>query len=360
MLNLGFYSIFVFCSLILSTVDVSAQSTANNRDRELGVMTRNMYLGTEFDAIFAAPDQFSLLLAVGAAYTNVQNSNPAERIAGIADEIEAAGPALVGLQEVALWRTGTFGDPADADTVAFDFLAMLHAELASRGLHYATIATQENLNAEVPALINFAPAFDVRFTDRVVIIARTDLQTSQFKLQSTHAEQFDATFSIPGGLFGGLPIPRGWTSADVKMRGRTYRFVNAHLESFHPLINVMQASELAQNAGNTGNPVIFAGDFNSDAASGEPGYQTIINAGFSDAWPLTNGTAAGRTWPLFLAGNPFIFTPPSQRLDLILIRGQIDALDADVVGEDALLDRTPSGLMRSDHAGVVASLALRP
>ncbi len=357
MLKLSIYSAFVWSALFL-TAD-TATVNADNRDRGLGVMTRNMYLGTDFDGIFAAPDQISLFIAVGAAYSNVQAGNPQERIAGIADEIEAASPALVGLQEVALWRTGTFGDPAAAETVAFDFLAMLHAELASRGLHYATIATQQNLDAEVPALINFAPAFDVRFTDRVVILARTDLQKSQFKLENTHAEQFDATFIIPGGLFNGLPIPRGWTSADVKMRGKNYRFVNAHLESFHPGINFMQAGELAQTAGNTNLPVIFAGDFNSDAEANGAAYNIFINAGFADAWDTTQGTDPGFTWALFLT-SPLVYTAPTQRLDLILIRGAIDAVDTDVVGEDPLADRTPSGLMRSDHAGVTATLRLRP
>jgi hypothetical protein len=45
---------------------------------------------------------------------------------------------------------------------------------------------------------------------------------------------------------------------------------------------------------------------------------------------------------------------------LILIRGKIDALGADVVGENPLTDKTPSGLMRSDHAGLIASLKLKP
>jgi hypothetical protein len=62
---------------------------------------------------------------------------------------------------------------------------------------------------------------------------------------------------------------------------------------------------------------------------------------------------------LFL-DNPYVYTNPTQRLDLILIRGEIDPLDADVVGENPLTDRTPSGLMRSDHAGVVGLLKLKP
>ena len=46
-------------------------------------------------------------------------------------------------------------------------------------------------------------------------------------------------------------------------------------------------------------------------------------------------------------------------LDLILFRGPFKVDDVDVVGEDPD-DRTESGLWPSDHAGVVATLELRP
>jgi hypothetical protein len=42
----------------------------------------------------------------------------------------------------------------------------------------------------------------------------------------------------------------------------------------------------------------------------------------------------------------------------VLVRGSFAALRAEIVGEDAVADRTPSGLFHSDHAGVVATLRL--
>jgi endonuclease/exonuclease/phosphatase family metal-dependent hydrolase len=143
------------------------------------------------------------------------------------------------------------------------------------------------------------------------------------------------------------------------MRGKRYRFVNAHLESFSPIINYIQAAELLQTAGNTNLPLIFAGDFNSDAESNDASYQLLLNAGFRDVWDETHPNEPGFTWALFLT-DPYTYTTPFQRLDLILIRGEVEALDADVVGENPLTDRTPSGLMCSDHAGVIASLKLIP
>src|SRR5215204_965566 len=102
---------------------------ANNKDRELPVMTYNMYLGTDFTEIFSVQSNEELFAEVAEAYGDVQTGNPAERIAAIADQIEAAGPTLVGLQEVALWRTGDAFDPSPATNVSFDFLQMLLDEL---------------------------------------------------------------------------------------------------------------------------------------------------------------------------------------------------------------------------------------
>jgi exonuclease III len=84
----------------------------------------------------------------------------------------------------------------------------------------------------------------------------------------------------------------------------------------------------------------------------------VLGAGFTDVWEQTHPNDPGFTWELNLF-NPNS-SNPTQRLDLILIRGGIDALNADLAGENPAADQTPSGLMRSDHAGVTATLNLRP
>ena len=354
-------SILMFCVLTLSAGvgETSAQSNANNRNRELGVMTRNMYLGTDFDEIFAAQTPEELVAEVAEAYTEVGASLPAERIAGIADEIEAASPALVGLQEAALWRVGAPFDPAPAENVTYDFLQILLDELAARGLHYAPIAVQTNFDAEVPAVFGPMSALDVRFTDRIAVLARTDLNTSQLKIEGVQTRQFTTNLTFSSPTLGTITIPRGWISVDAKMRGKNFRFVNTHLESFVQIINFIQANELVQTAGNTNLPLVFAGDFNSDAVSGGASYQLLLNSGFADVWSQTHPNESGLTWALFLA-NPSTYIAPTERLDLVIIRGEIDAFNADVVGENSLTDRTTSGLMRSDHAGVTATLNLKP
>jgi endonuclease/exonuclease/phosphatase family metal-dependent hydrolase len=186
------------------------------------------------------------------------------------------------------------------------------------------------------------------------------LRTAQLNIREIQSQQFATNFTFSSPTLGTLTVPRGWIAVDARMRGQNFRFVNTHLESFSPVINLAQARELLRTAGDTNLPLIFVGDFNTDAESRDAAYRRFINAGFTDVWEQTHSPRQrGFTWALFLT-DPYTYTTPFQRLDLILIRGEIEALDADVVGENPLTDRTPSGLMRSDHAGVIASLKLLP
>ncbi|MEO7673075.1 MAG: endonuclease/exonuclease/phosphatase family protein [Pyrinomonadaceae bacterium] len=329
-----------------------------DKNRDVKVMTYNMYLGSDFSEIFTAQTPDRLVTEVGEAYTDMQMGNVPERITAIADQIEAGAPVLVGLQEVALWRIGAPFDPAPATFVTYDFLQMLLEELKARGMHYAPIAVQTNLDAELPGVFSPTAALDIRFTDRVVILARTDLRTSEFKLERTQTQTFATILPVTSPTLGTIFIPRGWASADVKLRGKKYRFISAHLESFFDPVQFAQAAELLQGPTNTDVPVILSGDFNSDAAANAFTYQMLTGSGFSDIWIAASLGGPGLTWPL--SGEiPSAITAPSQRLDLILTRGAVSIADADILGE-AAADLTPSGFRPSDHAGVIATVVLEP
>ncbi len=329
---------------------------------KLTVMTRNMYPGTDFADILAAQDLPTLFAEVAEAFADVQASDPKSRIGAIAHEIQTTNPGLISLQEVALWQTGPFDPQTPATTVAFDYLQLLLAELAKHNLEYEPVAVLTNLEAEVPA---FGPSglFDVRFTDRLVVLIRTDLKKKhELELGDVEARHFSTLLTIPTPTLGPITIPRGYIAADVERCGGTFRFVNAHLESFEeqlglpfPFFRFAQATELLQVPANTGVPVVLAGDFNADAESPtDPTYQLLLSGGFIDAWEGTNPNEPGYTWPLFLV-NPFEYVSPYQRLDLVLTRGALEAKKADVVGES---DVTPQRPMPSDHAGVVVDLRL--
>jgi endonuclease/exonuclease/phosphatase family metal-dependent hydrolase len=108
--------------------------------------------------------------------------------------------------------------------------------------------------------------------------------------------------------------------------------------------------------------VIMAGDFNIVADSSLdpsfPGYQAIINAGFTDAWRSKRAPDPGFT--AHQAEN--LLNPTSQldrRIDLVLFRGGFGVADISLIGNQPS-DRTASGLWPSDHAGVAATLRLPP
>ncbi len=325
--------------------------------RVLKVMTRNMDEGTDFGPIFSATtfDQFAA--EVAAAYIEVQQSNIPERAAALAREIKAKQPDLVGLQEVSVWRTGPFGGPAT--TVTFDALQSLLDELAARDLHYRPVAILTEFEAEAPSALGI----NIRFTDLDVLLARSDLERSELKLSNVQAQHFAFNLPFTSPILGTLIIPRGWISVDGKIRGKRFRFVTTHLESFHLGVQAVQASELIQGPCNTELPVIIAGDLNTESASGNPvdnaAYQIILGSGFVDAWTLLHPEDPGLTWPLH-GEDPFTaFSTPSQRIDLVLFRGELRSLRAKLIGQTPAA-LTSSGLWPSDHAGVIARFKLKP
>ena len=329
------------------------------------VMTRNLYLGTDFSEVFAAQDPQTLFAEVAEAFAEVRAGDPQARIEAIAHEIRTAKPDLVSLQEVALWQTGPFDPTApSANTVAYDFLQLLLDALNKQGgAQYEPVAVLTNLVAEAPAA---GPdgLFDVRFTDRIVVLARTDLKKKQFEVENVVAQHFSTLLSVPTPALGLITIPRGYIAADVERCGETFRFVAAHLESFEealglpfPFFRYAQATELLQGPADTSLPTVLAGDFNADAANpADPTYQLLLGGGFADAWEAANPGEPGYTWPLFLE-SPFVYTPPTQRLDLVLYRGVIEVTRADQTGDR---DVTPQRPMPSDHAGVVVRFSLEP
>lgn len=359
-------AVFIALALSLNAFNSSAlaQSLTSTPCDKFNVMTRNMYVGTDFSEIFAAPDTQTLLAEVAEAFADVQASNVQARITAMADEIKTTKPDLISLQEVALWQTGPF-DPTSpsANTVAFDYLQLLLDELnknASR--NYTPVAVLTNLVAEAPA-IGPTGLFDVRFTDRVVLLARTDLNKNDFDITNVVATHFATSLSLPTATLGQVTIPRGYISADVERCGTTFRFVTAHLESFEeqlglpfPFYRFAQALELLQGPTNTSLPVVLAGDFNADAENPvDPTYQLLLSGAFSDAWSQTSANKPGSTWPLFLE-SPFVYTSPTQRLDLVLTRGAVTPEKSDLVGERDVTPRLP---MPSDHAGLVVTLTLQ-
>jgi endonuclease/exonuclease/phosphatase family metal-dependent hydrolase len=332
--------------------------------RELTVMTRNLYVGADLGPVATAPNLLAASEAAGVAYAQVQATNFPERAEALADEIAERLPTLVGLQEVSQVLSGPAFDPAPAAAVEYDYLATLLGELAERGLNYQVVAEVTVFDGELPIRTGGAFTQDLRLIDREVILARGDLPVSELRLSNVRTGHFAAHLAVPVGGAGGplLSFDRGWASVDARVRGKTVRFITTHLEPDSPVpaidaIQVAQGDELLAGPAATDLPVILVGDFNSRAdGTGTATYGRLIGAGFTDCWSATHPGELGNT-AFFDADLRDPTDTLSERLDLVLFRGDLRAFAADVLG-DELADRTPSGLWPSDHAGVVATLGL--
>jgi hypothetical protein len=328
-------------------------------DRVVTVMSRNVYHGVnaEIFAVATATSFLDLLVKVGAVYNGYLARNFHERAAALAVEIDRARPELIGLQEAILVRRQSppDGPATPATSVVLDYVEILLDALAARGLHYEVVAQSVGLDAELPSALGF----DVRHTDREVILARADLTTADLKLSNAQAGTFTVNCTLPGGVTGPIVIRRGWVSIDAKVRGKTFRFISTHLDGdclpFTSAIQQAQAAEILAGPGATDLPVIFVGDLNSRNDGTGVTYNDVLAAGFVDAAVVAGLASLPTCCQASDLLNPV--SSADVTIDLVLFRGAFEVLGAEVVGYDPG-DRTPSGLWASDHAGVVGRLRL--
>lgn len=328
-----------------------SQPRLSRRDREVTVMTRNIFFGADLSLIAGAQTPAQLVVAASNAYQSVIATNFPERSVALAGEIAATQPALIGLQEVALWRTGPAFDPAPAEEVQYDFLQLLLNELASHGLPYEVVAVVSGLDAETPTRLGF----DVRLTIRDVVLVRADLKAADLKLLNVQTGHYAAALTLTSPV-ATFTFPRHWAAVDVKFRGKTFRFITTHLERVAPQIRVAQAQELLAGPANTSLPTIIAGDFNAQPGDNGDAAAIVIAAGFSDIWNLVHPGAEEFTC-CHAADLRNAESNLYERIDLVLARGGISAETVEVVGNRPE-DKTPSGLWPSDHAGIVAEVML--
>jgi endonuclease/exonuclease/phosphatase family metal-dependent hydrolase len=326
-------------------------------------MTWNLDFGTDLGPIVAATTEFEFVTAVATAFTQAQATDFTGRARAWADEIERARPDLIGLQEAALWRTQTpadFSPTPNATTVETDLVGLLLAELRSRGLKYEVVIAQTGTDVEAPGLFPTG-LVDVRLTLREVILAR---KSPGLKLTNAQGGQYAAYLTVPTVIGVPVALPWAWASVDVTRSGQSFRFATTHLDPISGVAQGLQADEFMAGPGATRLPIIWVGDFNSDAEgtviTGVPSatatYESIIASGYADAWTARHSSNPGFT----CCQTTDLLNPISiltERVDLVLTRGAFHVGKASLVGDEAS-DQLPSGLWPSDHAGVVVNLEL--
>ena len=336
---------------------------------ELRVLTRNLYVGAPLEALFDPTLPGAEIPAVAAElWAAVQATDFSERAAAVAEEIARTRPHLIGLQEVSVFKLQlvsdlVLGGTTPASDVAFDFLAELMDALAARGLAYEPVATSTNFTAEVPILNPASPigVSDIRLEDFDVVLARSDVRWTNARNANFAARP---VFELGGAT---LELPRGWAAVDATVAGRTFTFVNTHLEPAETAggaVQAAQAEELLAAFAHAPHPVVLVGDLNSEADGGStPTYVRLLEEGYEDTWTrASDGFTCCHADDL--ANSRVDFT---KRIDFVLVKGALGlgprglrgGAQAEVVG-DQLPDRTSSGLWPSDHAGVAVTFRMPP
>ena len=380
--------------LVLPTTGATAAKPAPpdraaQTGKPLTVMTRNIYLGGNIMAPIAAVQGKSgaeALLALGHANHQlrqvVDRTDFPTRARLLAREIATTQPDLVGLQEVALWRSGPMElggalGVRNATQVDFDFLAILLDEIEATGASYRVVAEQREADVEAPAFPEAPNPADPRASDQRLTMRDVVLMRADKGLRVTASGNGNYTRNFAVNLLG-LPLTflRGYNWVDVQDGPNQVRFVNTHLESASSDVALAQARELlAGPAAHDGDTVVVC-DCNSDPldhsvkpidAEGTPHsgpYDFIVGQGLVDQWlthaPAEQGWTAGlsETVDDATANDPG-GVGLDHRIDMVFARGDGGAISADKgqITGDEVTDKDPAtGLWPSDHAGVVLRL----
>jgi hypothetical protein len=321
------------------------------------VMTYNVNEGTDFQQVVETQTLQDFLIGVGQVITQVQATNPPERMQAVAKQILHAGPELLSIQEVDQWYTGTFDPVAGtcgAMTLQYDMLEELLSDLAANGGHYEVAAQViQYAFPPTPGLIPPSSYICVSVNDYNVVLSRTDLPTSVFQWSNPQTGQFvnEVVLHTP---IGAVPLPRSWASVDAKFFGHPFRYINTHLESFDATIRELQGDELRAGPANTTLPVVIGMDSNAQAfpLPQDPTYSDFVSAGYNDVWSELFPKIAGLTCCQNESDNNPI-SELYQRIDLVLTLGKVNPLEATRIGTSSR-NRLPDGLWPSDHAAVKA------
>jgi endonuclease/exonuclease/phosphatase family metal-dependent hydrolase len=357
-------------------------------------MTRNLYLGVDImrplEALAALPpdatDQQKLVTLARATDTArdiVDQTDFGTRSKLLAQEIAAAKPDLVGLQEVAMWRSGPLDlinvAVPDATTVDYDWLRMLRKELKAEGVPYRPVSVNWLSDVEAPSFSETPAspdARDVRLTMRDVILKRVGSGIKVLRHQE-RVYKDGLVVEISGKK---LDFRRGYQWADVERAGKRFRFINTHLEAFSSDMAYKQMQQMLEGPGTHRRTTIIACDCNSDPLNqsvktqlnppdtlphSEPYWLATGQHEFFDTWlqwkPARFGWTSGLNETVDEAPDPATgkgsFT---HRIDLILAKkgdgSPLRVVGGQVTGDEAA-DRDPTtGLWPSDHAGVVMRL----
>jgi len=367
-------------ALLLTGLSAGPAQAKFGPGHQVNVMTRNLYLGADLTPAISAKNTNEFVKANGQILREVTANDFPTRARGLAQEINKKKPDLVGLQEVALWRTGPpsleplLGSAGPtATTVRYDYLDELLDRLNKGKKRYRVAVVQQEFDFEAPADENntagdgpngFIKDAEIngRLTMRDVILVRLGAG-----VVTSHPRKGNFASMLTVQLSGvEVKVLRGWTALDAKVRGsKKFRFVNTHLEAFDdsnqvPSIRAQQAAELVAKGGpaTTSLPVVLLGDLNSDDDTVEGGdrqaYQTLVKAGMRER-STDKPLGCCLKSSLLAVGAGGSVADFDHQVDHVMTRDpkQVKLITSAVTGRQPV-----NGFWDSDHAGLFSSLWL--
>lgn len=352
----------------------------------LKVVTQNLYVGGDILLPLSVPPE-DFPEKAAEVIGQILATNFPERAMKLADLIGHERPDLVGLQEVYVVRVCLEAAPTFC-LIDQDYLEILLDNLNGPVESYREVATVTNIDLQdLPAVLPDGTAVLVSITDRDVILAHRLVSTA-----NALTGNYVAALPVDNELLPGFSVLRGYAMVDADVRGRTYRFVNTHLEIsgagslLEPVfrtIQMAQALELVGLLQQDDQTQVIVGDFNSDPFDGPfvpcllpdpcPTPYAVLSgaspfgAVYTDTWLQRNGPFDfGNTCcQATLLNNDS--SELYERVDLVWARQAGDYFGppfivnvrANLFGEEERDKTLPGDLWPSDHAGVAARLVLR-
>lgn len=315
----------------------------------LTLMTYNVYLGADLTPLLLAPTQTACDAATSQVFERLRTTDFRVRANLLAQEITAVRPDVIALQEAVLWEMPAALSRTNGDDGRRDYLQLLLNALRGMGHEYWPVSVGVG-----PDINSVAPFPGLRFTNRNVILARSNFCTGENDIRLPLHGTFINNVEVTNPVLGAVKIARSWASIDIYMRGSGFRFVSVHLEDSQPTVRQAQTAELIRRLSFTTMPIVLVGDFNEDAnTEGAPAYQMLLESGFKDAWDAADGTGGATCCQADDLRNES--SSLANRIDFVLTRGKASITAPFLVGVDPARRRT-NGLWASDHAGIVATL----
>ena len=311
-------------------------------------LTWNVYLGADIGRVLQARTADEAVVLATEGWGHVQATDFPARAGALARAVAARRPHVVGLEELALYRT-TDNPFEPATRVAYDFLQLVIDSLHARGVDYTAAAVDRTSDLQVPVIAGVDASGQpilagVRWTDGDAVLVRADVPYADARSGVYAASQTVTIGGVTSALY------QGWSSVAATADGRVYRFVVTHLVGQEaPVVQLAQTRELLALLSAETRPTILVGDFNSDAYGIDPTrvtptYRMMLAAGYCDTWIEPGRAALGLTCcqQADLLNAPSTF---DQRIDFVFARnlpaGTVPVRRG-VVG-DRPADRTASG-----------------